>query len=406
MAASAISAVDINKRDFGSHPHLESRSLDPQLYMASIDPALDSETVAKLGAYHWFHGAGVPKYKSGVHGNRTNWKRTYKSTLVSMWTRQVPTDTANIRKAARAAVEFQLRTGWQDIILAAPLTTIDDQSLEPETRWIDAGLQACKDLAVSKPVLATIALSEAVLHVPPLRNPLVHSLSNIIATRTELSGAYIVLEQSDPENYFWNQKDPLASLLTIIDDLHRGAKKRAIVNYIGTFGLVAESVGAEAWASGYYLTQRRFSLRAKTGRAHPRYHSFALAGDIGLKNDLAAIYSSGLADKLMTPTVADAVLRKALKQDKTPDDVPEWRYAQSNCAAAQEHYLNIVSEYGEKITALPEKRRRDWITQWLETAVDLAETLNRKGLASQSTDTQHQKVWRDVFNGWRNYAKQ
>ncbi|MGH9737522.1 MAG: hypothetical protein ACRD4X_02935 [Candidatus Acidiferrales bacterium] len=374
--------------------------------MASIDPALDPDTVARLGTYPWFHGAGVPEYKSGVHGSPTKWKKQYKSTLVSMWTRHVPTDITDIRRAARSAVEFQLNDGWQDVILAAPLTTMDDQTLEPETRWIDAGLQACKELNVTQPVLATIALSEALLHVPPLKNPLAHSFSNITATRTELSGAYIVLEQSDPNNYFWNQKDPLASLLTIIDDLHRGAQKRAIVNYVGTFGLVAKAAGAEAWASGYYLTQRRFSLRRTSGRARPRYHSFALAGDIGLKEDLAAIHRSGLAEELMTPTIADEALRNALKQGKTPDDVPEWRYAQSNCGAAQQHYLELVSEYGKKVTKMPEKGQRDWITQWLETAVNFTETLARKGLAGQSTDTHHQKVWRDVFNGWRNYAKQ
>jgi hypothetical protein len=262
--------------------------------------------------------------------------------LVSKWTREAPTGSAAVRKAARAAVEFQLKIDCEAILLAAPLTTIADQTLQGELGWIEAGLEACAELKVDRPIFATIALSEAVLQLPALKNALIHSFSNTVATRSELSGAYIVLEQSDPGAYFWTGKDPLMSLLVLVDDLHRGAKKRVVVNYVGTFGFVAKAVGAEIWSSGYYLMQRRFSLKGQSGRAHPRYHSLALAGDIGLSKDLPSLQRAGLAEKLMTPTDADAVLRAALKKGKTPEDVAEWRYAQSNCAAAQKHYLEIA----------------------------------------------------------------
>jgi hypothetical protein len=71
IAASAISPVDLQKRRFPEHPHLSRRFLDPQLYMARIDPALDPDTVSKLAAYPWFHGHAVPKYDSGQYKNRT-----------------------------------------------------------------------------------------------------------------------------------------------------------------------------------------------------------------------------------------------------------------------------------------------------------------------------------------------
>lgn len=406
VAASAISAIDLQRRKFGDHSHFARRLLDPQLYMASVDPALDPKTVEKLAAYPWFHGRAVPKYDSGQHKNRKNWKAKFKPQLVSMWTRETPSDPAEVRKAARGAVEFQVRAGWEGIILAGPLTTIADQTLQAEQKWIDAGLDACKDLKVNQPVFATIAISEALLHIPALKNQIVHSLSNVVATRAELSGAYVVLEQSDPEPYFWSEKDPLTSLLVIVDDLHRGAKKRVIVNYVGTFGLVAKAAGADLWASGYYLTQRRFSLKAKMGRAHPRYHSFALAGDVGLRNDLTALRLAGLTDELMTPTDADDVLRAAMKRGKTPEDVPQWRYAQSNCAAAQEHYLELVSKFGSQLDAMSDAQRRDWVGDWLRNAVRLVDLVKQRGPAVSTTDLQHQRVWLDVFEWWRNYAKQ
>jgi hypothetical protein len=406
IAASAISAVDLERRNFGNYGHFKKKLLDPQLYVATVDPALDPDIVARLAAYPWFHGEDVPKYKSGEHGTRTAWKKTHKDSLISKWTRTVPTAPDTIRNSARAAVKFQLKLGCDEILLAVPLTTIADQTLQAELDWIEAGIQACADLKVQCPVYATVALSEAVLHVPALKNPIIHALSNHIAARPELAGAYVVLEQTESGSYFWTSKDPLMALLILIDDLVRGAHKRVIVNYVGTFGLVAKAVGAEIWSSGYYLMQRRFSLKGMTGIARPRYHSLALAGDIGVKDDLVRIRNAGLADKFMTPTSADAVLRTALAQGKGPDAVPEWKYAPNNCSAAQEHYLQIVSDMGNKLESMSGVERQSWVLSWLTQAVNLVDVLEQKELVGMATDTSHQKVWRDVFMDWSGYAKQ
>jgi hypothetical protein len=406
IAASSISAVDLERRKFGNYGHFKKKLLDPQLYVATVDPALDPDIVARLAAYPWFHGEDVPKYKSGEHGTRTAWKKKHKGSLVSKWTRTVPTTPDAIRKAARAAVEFQLKLGCDGILLAVPLTTIADQTLQAELDWIEAGIQACADLKVQCPVYATVALSEAVLHVPALKNPLVHALSNYVASRAELAGAYIVLEQTEPSSYFWNSKDPLMALLVLVDDLVRGAGKKVIVNYVGTFGLVANAVGAEIWSTGYYLMQRRFSLKGMTGIARPRYHSLALAGDIGVKEDLARIRNAGLLDKLMTPTSADAVLRTALANGKDPGSVPEWKYSPNNSSAAQEHYLQIVSETGAKLDTMSPAQRQDWVRKWLIEAVKLVDVIEQKELVGMATDTSHQKVWLDVFTDWSSYAKQ
>ena len=406
IAASAISAVDLEKREFNSYPHLKKKLLDPQLYMATVDPALDSKTVARLAAYPWFHGMTVPKYKSGEHGTRTAWKKKHKEVFVSKWTRTAPTAPEAIRAAARAAVEFQIGLGCDGILLPGPLTTMADQTLQMELEWIEAGIKACLDLKTECPIYATIALSEAVLHVPALKNPLIHSLSNYVGARSELAGAYVVLEQTDPSDYFWTSKDPLMALLILVDDLARGAGKRVIVNYAGTFGLVAKAVGAEIWSSGYFLTQRRFSLKGQMGIAHPRYHSLAMAGDIGLKADIPRITQAGIVSKVMTPTGADAVLRTAVGQGKTPADVPEWRYAPNNCSAAQEHYLTIMSTVGALLEAMSPTQRQEWVLNWLMNAVKLVDLLEHKDLLGMATDTRHQQVWLDVFEEWTSYAKQ
>ncbi len=405
IAASAISAVDLERRQFKKYSHLNHRLLDPQLYMAAVDPALDAKTVQRLAAYPWFHGQDVPKYDSGEHKTRTAWKKTQHPTLISKWTRTIPTSPDVIYLAAREAVKFQVTLGCDGILLAGPLTTLADQTLQPEMTWLEAGLQACKELNVSAPIYATIAISEALLHVPPLNNPLIHSFSNLVAANADLAGAYIVLEQTDAGSYFWTAKDPLMSLVILVDDLCRGAKKKVIVNYAGTFGLLLEALGAVIWSSGYFLNQRRFSLKAQMGIAHPRYHSLPFAGDIGLKEDMVRLRDAGLSHLIMTPTAADAVLRSALTQGKGPSNVPEWKYAPNNVTAAQTHYLEVAAAAGAMISAMPLSNRVDWVFNWLKNAVQLVQEFEQKELLGMSTDTHHQRVWFDVFRAWRDYAK-
>ena len=406
IAASAISAVDLEQREFAKFPHLERRFLDPQLYMATIDPSLDAKTVARLAAYPWFHGGEVPKYDSDEYSSRKQWKAVHKEELISKWTRTVPTKSDTIRKAARSAVEFQSKIDCDGIVLAVPLTTIADQTLQCELEWIEAGIEACKELKVKCPIYATVALSEAVLHVPALKNPIIHAFTDHIAARPELAGAYVILEQTDTSSYFWSSRDPLMALLILIDDLSRGARKKVVVNYVGTFGLVASAVGAEVWSSGYFLTQRRFSLKARMGIAHPRYHSLAMAGDIGLKADIAQIRDAGFWDQYMTPTKVDAVLRAALKQGKSPANVPQWKYSPNNWTAAQQHYLEIVAEVGANLQTMKLKDRQEWVSKWLTNAVHLVDQLEKQDLVSLATDTSHQRVWLNVFKEWSNYATQ
>jgi len=142
------------------------------------------------------------------------------------------------------------------------------------------------------------------------------------------------------------------------------------------------------------------------GRARPRYHSLALAGDIGLKEDLARIQQAGLADKFMTPTSADGVLRAALQRGKTAEDVPEWRHSLNNCTAAQRHYLEIASDTGAKLEKMTPDNRRKWVREWLKNSVYLVSVLKEKNLVGMSTDISHQKVWLDVFEEWNTYASQ
>ncbi len=408
IASSCVSAVDLRKRKFSKFPHLQTRFLDPQLYMATVDPALQPALVERLASYPWFHGLDVPQYTSDEYKNPKDWKQQHKTTLLGKWSRRVPDDPVAIARSARAAVEMQIAIGCSAIILAGPLTTIEDQSFEKEIAWIEAGLTACSELGVQRKVYATVALAEATLHnVDPFGNPLIHTISNQIASRPELAGAYILFEQAEPNSYVWTAKDPLICLLVLVDDLCRGARKEALLNYFGTFGAVASAVGASIWSTGYFLSQRRFSLRASVGRARPRYHSLNLAGDVGVENDLRRVQDVGMAKRVFTPSAADARLLTALSKAQSPAAVPEWEYKIGNTSAAQAHYTELAARLGAKLEKLTPKNRVIAVHDWLEGASVLASDLVQKGFSfSGSTELIHQAIWLDAFGKWRTYAKQ
>jgi len=148
IAASTVNALDFLKgkrsKDLARLKHLQRRLLDPQLYMAGLDPAVDGPTVEKLGSYPWFHGQNLPEYDSGEYKNPTQWKKEQGTKVAKEWTRRVPSSATGIRKSARGAVRLQQSLACIGIILPAPLISIADQSFERELDWLDAGIEAAR----------------------------------------------------------------------------------------------------------------------------------------------------------------------------------------------------------------------------------------------------------------------
>lgn len=362
----------------------------------------------RLASYPWFHGHDIPQYDSGEYRNPTTWKKQHASDLLSRWTRTVPTSSIAIRNAAHGAVKLQASIGCCGILLPVPLTTIADQSFERELEWIDAGIEAVADLKINLPLYATVAIAEAALYnVPPLQNSLIHTISNQISSRSELAGAYIVFEQSEPGSYVWTAYDPLLCLMILTDDLCRGSKKDVIVNYLGSFGAVATAAGASAWASGFNQSQRRFSLRATQGRARPRFYSLSLAGDIGVEQDLKRVQDRGLSGRLLTPTAADRLLLQALSSGQTPEAVPEWQYRIGNTAASKKHYIEAITRLGHHLGHLSSTERIAEVQDWLNQAQRMAFELANSGFSpSGPTDIVHQQVWLKVYESWRGHATQ
>jgi hypothetical protein len=407
LLASGVAAEELVRRQFKRYPHLQHRMFDPQLYLAGLDPQTAEGPVRKLSTYRWFGARDIPAYDSEKHGTMRDFRESYGDQLLGAWTRQLPTDLAEVGEVAGMIVDLQLELGCEAIILPSPMTDTPRRGYQAEVRWLDAGLEACRVRRVSLPIYATIAIADFILRdTNPDRDTFLQSIAGHIASRERLTGAYIVFEQSDLQRVDATSSDTLLALLTLIDDLTRGAGRQVIVNYMGTFGALATAAGASLWGTGYYPSQRklkRADFDDKEAYAYPRYYSLRLLGDIGLKDDLLRICELGFGKRLLPRTASASDLHAALQRGAAPDTLPLWEYKPGNHALAMPHYYECMYTLGRHLDSLTQPERINFVQKLLETAATLADELKElRPKLSQRTEITHQGAWLSAFRTWRN----
>lgn len=406
IAASAVPYPMLVRRSFTLNPYLEHRCLDPQLYLATLDPRVSSGPVYKLATYPWF-GTNPPAYDSGDHGTLNDYKTAFMDSLCSNWTRTVPMDDGDILDCAKSALSVQVEVGCEALIAPSPLS-VSNVDYQLETRYLDGAIEAAASLRTSLPVYATVAISDTLLrNVEPANNALIRTIADNIAARSELAGAYIVLEQSADTGYNIVNEETLLSLLILVDDLVRGARKQVMINYVGSFGAVARAAGAKIWASGYYRSQRRMRLADQeedVGRAYPRFFSASSAGDIGLQSDLPGMFGTKLYSQVFTRTGPSTPLDKAIRKMLYPAAAPEWEYRPSNISAAAAHYNDVCCKLEAGMDHFDDSQRIDAVSRWLGGAAAIANEMVNIGVSATHTDIRHQEVWLSAFTKWRDFV--
>lgn len=409
LLASGVAAEELVRRQFKRYPHLQHRLFDPQLYLSDLDPHRAEGPVRKLSTYRWFGAAGVPEYDSSKHGPMRHYREQYGDKLLASWTRTLPTDPAEIAEAALMIVDLQLKLGCEGIILPSPMTDNPRRGYQVEVRWLDAGLEACRQRRVSIPIYATIAVADFILrNVNPDRDLFLQTIAGHVASRERLAGAYVVFEQADLQRVDGTSADTLVALLMLVDDLSRGAGRQVIVNYMGTFGAIAGAAGATRWGSGYYPSQRKLKLSDfddKDAYAYPRYYSLKLLGDIGLKGDLLRVCKAGYGSRLLPQTKSAKGLHQALSRGEEPDVLPLWEYKPGNHGLAMPHYYECMYSFAAHLDSLDAIERLDFVEKWLTRAAELADELKSlRPKLSARTEISHQRAWVNAFTTWRSRA--
>ena len=400
---------ELERRQFKHFPHLQHRLFDPQIYLAELDAHTAEEKVKKLASYPWFGADVVPKYESDKHGSMRAHRERYAAERLEHWTREAPSDSGDVAAAARAAIEYQLGLGCEAIILASPLTTGRTRPIyQTEVRWMDAGIAACENLGVRLPIFATVAVSDAALRGIG-RSSLLDAIAGHIVARDELAGAYVLVEQGNQQHVDCRTPDIILSLLELTHDLVHRARRRVIVNYMGTLGALASAAGAEIWGTGYYPSQRKLRLldldNREEARAYPRYFSLRLLGDVGVKHDLLRLCQAGFGSRVFTETESAKPLHAALKRGESPDTIPLWAFKAGNHALAMPHYYESVYQLGTHLHSLPVADRPPFVQRLLEQAASLASELRTlKPKLDARTELSHQDAWLNTFKAWRKQA--
>ena len=408
ISASGIPSVQILQRNkkvllSKTYPHLAHRYLDPQLYLGRLPRT--SKAVVNLATYPWFGVANQPFHSSQL--TFKEWKQANKNDLINNWTGTVPTNDNDILQAVLSCIGFQLTMGVDGIILPSPLTNTLAGNYDLEGKYLDAAEEACKRLAVTIPVFASVAFSDQLVRgTDPIANSLLSTITAQIAARSFVNGAYLVVEQPENSGHCYNCEEGCLSLLMLTDDLSRGARKTIICNYAGTFGAITMAAGTSIWASGHYLSQRRLVLGDSDGRAYPRFYSKGMLGDVGVEKNVQVVHSGALRGAILDKTIDSTPLLAALASGSSVDLVPAWRYRQGNVSAGAGHYYELCKSIDDTISQYTPASRVDAVEKLLEHAVKLSGSVSRDRNIEKGkhTDIDHQQVWLNAFKKWRGYS--
>lgn len=405
LTASSMPMHQLERRKkLGGYPHLRRRLFDPQLYLAGLDANQSPSACAKMSSYPWFGVDGLQKYSSGQQ-QQGQWMTVTEQKIPTLWPGRPIDEEAIVQAMVEECITFQKRFGCQAIILPSPLTTDPHTNYDLELLWLDAGLEYVRTQGVDLPVFASIALSDLCLYyTEPTQSRFLDMVLDTVSARG-VDGVYLVLEQSreQGETRHSSTTRALWSILHLVHLFSQEADLRVAVNFLGHFGLVCEAAGAEIWASNWYKSNYRLRLadKIKGGRTVPSYWSFPAAVDVHLKADFDKLNQAGLLSQIADRTEASNGLLLAASSGSSCSSVPDWRYSESNVAAAKEHFLRSSIRAANNLAGYQGQKRLDFVEQWLGQAVEHAQTIEDILGKSAATSTKHVRAWADAFMSYR-----
>lgn len=392
LPSHTLTRRDLNRR-------LGRRLLDPQMYLSDLQPDRCRNTCTCLASYPWFLADNVPAFDSGQQ-TQAEWRAAVQRDITAIWQR-TPTTAADIRRAVDECISFQTRIGVEALILPSPLTRDHASDYSREAEWLEIGAERAAALAPNLRAIATVAISDTCLRgFRPRENTLIEIILDQVCARAR-DGAYVVLEQANETLYNCTSSNTVGSLMRLVSGLKAGGLERVIVCYAGTAGLLTLIAGADAWATGWYRSERRLRLadiEQTEGRAMPAYYSQPAATEFHLANDLTRVRDAGLLARVADETDQSRDLLRALQMGLTPNDVAPWQPRQSNVTAARAHYAMAMIRETRRISELRDDTARiQYGTAWLQEATGIAATLYQLGEFNPRTELDHQRAWQEAF---------
>lgn len=338
--ASALDRESASRREMRTHEHI---LFDPQLYILDFPLSPDEcrTTLGNIATYSWF-GMPVPDYDSG-ESRVSDWRRGVRDSIATSWdARQSPSDRWD--EVVTDAVTFQDQLGCSRIILPATMISDPNTALDLDMQRLDRAIEVASGLT-DRPLLASVPLlDQAVRYRAPMANQLVDALADHISVRDQLHGAYVLLASEAPPKVYVTDANAAGAVLRLVQLVGSMAHKEVVVNFVEALGIVACTLGASAYATGYSRKDRRMSfidLKGTGGRQLPKFYSSSLCMDLYPQRDMERRL---VPRRLLRFVEGDATpagdpLIQALRDGRPADDVAAWAETPNNTGAAQAHYV-------------------------------------------------------------------
>lgn len=355
---------------------------DPQLYLSGLDCDQAMKVCARLSTYPWFGVDEIPEFDSDRDGQRS-WEHDVQDVVCDQWHGDVPDDLGEIRGAALSAIEFQAEISCSHIILPTPLVAEREDEAETQAIWVDQGLAAADAADVGQPLIATIAISEAVLNDAAFEaGGFLDTVVDQITAREGLSGVYIVVAQTEANHPLSPPYSVTAAYAHLSRAFAEYGHDFVFVNFADTFGVVCLGLGANAFATGPTQNLRRLSLagfRDSGGGPFPRFYSHRVVGEFLPDGDLRHVAAQRQLRRVEDRTSYSRDLLQSLAKTGRANTVANWVETRNNVfKAAQPHFITRMILEGNAYSGQTVAQRSARADHWLDDGVVNQEFLARK----------------------------
>jgi len=382
-----------------SLPECQRLLFDPQLYLTGLDCDQSARFCARLATYPWF-GVEAPEFDSGAM-TRREWLSRVQDAVAENWTGHVTDDVA---RACSSAIEFQISLGCTHVIFPSPLITEREDEAVTQALWLDESLRVAEESDVARPLLATVALSQATLNEDAFAAAgFLDSVVDQVSAREGVDGAYIVIAQTHAVHPFVADELVVRAYLYLSRAFARSGLGIVITNFADVIGLACMGVGATGFATGPSHALRRLCLAGFRdqggGVALPRFYSHRVIAELLSETDLEVVMRSRLLRRVQDRTPYSAALMDELSRGGSASALMEWAESQNNLTASHKHFIARLSEEEHSVAPLAPREKAEHVRGWIEDADANAMYLTRRlGSASLQAALAPAGTWLAQFD--------
>jgi len=342
--------------------------MDPQLYLAGLDPSKCARTCSRLASCPWFCVPNLPHFNQDKQG-LLEWRSSLQEKIEEKWLQQPP-EGDEILSACSLSMEFQVQMGCSYIICPSPLISNRETGAALLGDWLDSSIQVFKNKEIGQPLLASVVVDEN--EIKENAEELSGFLDSLIAqvtARFEFSGVYVVIVQTHTNHPFQMGDKAVAAYLYLASAFNK-AFDVVLLNFADIIGYISLGCGASDFATGASLPHRRMThenyIEEGGGKAFPNFYSHKCGAEFRSEKHLDEIVKNNLVRRIIDHTQYSEPLMKELKRGGSASAIVPWAEAQNNYRTAHKHYIARISQESRKVGKLPLDDRSSLISEWLE----------------------------------------